>query len=217
MTEAAKQEGAAQLEARADRAAAAGDAPEARRLLERVTALEPGRGEPWLKLMAMCRMQGDLPAALAAVSGALRLEPLGFLPLLLQASLLDQAGRGEEAGEVYGYALAQMPDEVPALMEIKRAQIENETLRGLYLDIGALADCGPDDPRLPALADRVAAFIEAAAAQAEGVDGDPPISDELIELLDEAFAESFPCAPRLFELLEERGWVGWTNIRREGP
>lgn len=109
---------------------------------------------------------------------------------------------------------AQMPDEVPAFMAIKRAQIENEGLRALYRDIEDLADYGPDDPRLPALADRVAAFIEAAAAEAEGVEDDLPVSDELVALLDAAFLESFPCAPRLLELLEQRGWVGWTNIRR---
>ena len=115
---------------------------------------------------------------------------------------------------------AQMPDQVPALMAIKHAQIEHETLRRLYLDIGGLADCAPDDPRLPELADRVAAFIEAAVAEAEGVEtegvDDQPISDDLIDLLDQAFVESFPCAPRLFELLEERGWTGWTDIRRSG-
>jgi DNA-binding transcriptional MerR regulator len=109
---------------------------------------------------------------------------------------------------------AQMPDEVPALMAIKHAQIEHETLRQLYLDVGDLADCAPDDPRLPALADRVAAFIEAAAAEAEGIEDEHPVSDDLVELLDSAFVESFPCAPRLFGLLEERGWTGWTNIRR---
>jgi DNA-binding transcriptional MerR regulator len=109
---------------------------------------------------------------------------------------------------------AQMPDEVPALMAIKHAQIEHEALRRLYLDIGDLTDCGPDDPRLPALADRVAAFIEAAAAQAAGVEEEHPVSDDLIALLDVAFFESFPCAARLLELLEQRGWTGWTNIRR---
>ena len=114
---------------------------------------------------------------------------------------------------------AQMPDEVPALMAIKHAQIEHEALRRLYLDIGELADCGPDDPRLPAVADRVAAFIEAAAAQAAGVEEEHPVSDDLVALLDAAFLESFPCAPNLLELLEERGWTGWTNIRRidSGP
>jgi hypothetical protein len=44
---------------------------------------------------------------------------------------------------------------------------------------------------------------------------DQPISDDLIDLLDAAFVESFPCAPRLFELLEDRGWTGWTNIKRK--
>jgi len=112
---------------------------------------------------------------------------------------------------------AQMPDEVPAFMAIKRAQIEHETLRRLYLDIGDLADCVPEDPRLPTLADRVAAFIEAAAAEAVGLEEEYPISDDLIALLDAAFVESFPCAPRLLKLLEERGWTGWTNIRRMDP
>jgi DNA-binding transcriptional MerR regulator len=108
---------------------------------------------------------------------------------------------------------AQMPQAVPDLMAIKRTQIEHEALRDLYLDVGELVDCGPDDPRLPALADRVAAFIEAAAAQAEGLEDEHPVSDDLVELLDAAFLESFPCAVRLLELLEERGWTGWTNIR----
>jgi len=112
---------------------------------------------------------------------------------------------------------AQMPDEVPAFMAIKRAQIEHETLRRLYLDIGDLADCVPEDPRLPTLADRVAAFIEAATAQGAEVEDWDPISDDLIALLDAAFLESFPCAPRLLKLLEERGWTGWTNKRRMDP
>jgi len=44
---------------------------------------------------------------------------------------------------------AQIPDRVPVYMTIKHAQIENETLRRLYLDLGELADCSPDDPRRP--------------------------------------------------------------------
>jgi DNA-binding transcriptional MerR regulator len=112
---------------------------------------------------------------------------------------------------------AQMPDEVPGFMAMKHAQIEHETLRRLYQDTGDLADCAPDDPRLPMLADRVAAFIEAAAAEAEGIEDEWPISDDLVALLDAAFVEAFPCAPRLLELLEERGWTGWTDIKRKHP
>lgn len=112
---------------------------------------------------------------------------------------------------------AQMPAEVPAFMAIKHAQLDDETLRRLYLDIGELVDCTPHDPRLPALADRVTAFIEAAAAGSAGMADDHPVSEELVALLDTAFVEFFPCAPQLFRLLEERGWTGWTNIRRLEP
>lgn len=40
------------------------------------------------------------------------------------------------------------------------------------------------------------------------------VSPELVGLLDEAFVESVPAAPQLLRLLEERGWVGWTDIHR---
>jgi len=135
-----------------------------------------------------------------------RMRELGFRPRLIDIER-----------DSWILIAAQMPDEVPALMAIKHAQIEHETLRGLYLDVGDLADCAPDDPRLPSLADRVAAFIEAAATEAAGWEEDQPISDDLVALLDAAFVESFPCARRLLVLLEERGWTGWTNIRRLDP
>lgn len=109
---------------------------------------------------------------------------------------------------------AQIPEAVPGLMAIKRAQVEHEGLRGLYFDLGELIDCSADDARLPALADRVAAFIEAAAAEAEGTPDEYPVSEDLVRLLDGAFLEFFPWAPRLLQLLEERGWTGWTDIRR---
>ncbi|MEO6958006.1 MAG: MerR family transcriptional regulator [Antricoccus sp.] len=112
---------------------------------------------------------------------------------------------------------AQVPDRTAALMTIKHAQIEDPELRRLYLNIGDLADCAPNDPRMPVLADRVVAFIEADSAQGAEVEDAQPISDDLVALLDAAFLEFFPAAPRLLELLRERGWTGWTNIRRTTP
>ena len=146
-----------------------------------------------------------LPAE--AVSYLNRMRELGFPERLIQVER-----------DSWILIAAQVPDEVPALMAIKHATIEHETLRRLYLDIGDLADCTPDDPRLPALADRVAAFIEAAAREAEGTaEEEHPLSDDLVALLDAALLEFFPGAARLLELLEERGWTGWTNIRRTDP
>lgn len=111
--EADQESQAAAREAEADRAAGRGDAASARALLEQATAADPGRDEAWLKLAAMCRAQGDLPAALAAVSGALKVDPLGFVPLLLKASLLEKMGETAAAGETYGHALAQAPATIP--------------------------------------------------------------------------------------------------------
>ncbi len=104
---------ATRLEAEADAHAARGDLAGARRSLERAAAAGSDRVELWLKLAGLCRGSGDLPAALNAVAGALRIEPLGFLPLLLKASLLEQQGLTAEAGEIYGYALAQLPSAPP--------------------------------------------------------------------------------------------------------
>jgi hypothetical protein len=38
--------------------------------------------------------------------------------------------------------------------------------------------------------------------------------DDLAELLDEVFLDQVPVARRLMELLEERGWRGWTKFER---
>jgi aspartyl/asparaginyl beta-hydroxylase (cupin superfamily) len=137
MTDLRTPDSAATLEAEADRAAARGDRGGARRLLGQVTAAAPDRIEPWLKLAATCRAEGDLAASLEAISGALRIQPLGFVPLLFKASLLEAAGRMDEAGEAYGYALAQQPAEVPPHLAaaIERARQVN----GAYVERAAAA------------------------------------------------------------------------------
>jgi hypothetical protein len=133
---------AERLEAEADRAAARGDVAAALRLLEEVTSLDPERIEPWLKLSAMRRSAGDLLGALAAVSGALKVDPLAFLPLLVKANLLERAGRAAEAAEIYGYALAQKPDEVPAHLEAMLAHAEESHRAHVEREAARLAEAG---------------------------------------------------------------------------
>lgn len=133
-------QGAAALEAEADRAAARGDVAAARALLEQATAAAPDRGEPWLKLAAMCRAGGAPEAALEAVSGALRVDPLGLVPLLLKANLLEALGRRAEAGETYGYALAQAPDTAPAHLEAMLAHARQVNDAWLAETAGRLAE-----------------------------------------------------------------------------
>jgi tetratricopeptide (TPR) repeat protein len=94
-------------EAEADAAARAGRIADARRLLEVAAQDTPGRLETWLKLSAMCRGTGDLPAAMAAVTRALGLAPLDISALLMRAMLLEKMDDEAAAGEAYGHALAQ--------------------------------------------------------------------------------------------------------------
>jgi hypothetical protein len=148
----------AALEAEADRAAARGDRAGARALLEQVTAASPGTAEPWMKLAAMCRATGDLPAALEAVSGALRIDPLGFMPLLLKASLLDATGRSDEAGETYGYALAQRPDWLPEHLRPALARAEERHRQHVAVTLARLEAATDLGALSPAEAKRIARF-----------------------------------------------------------
>ena len=36
-------------------------------------------------------------------------------------------------------------------------------------------------------------------------------------LLDEVFINAVPAARRLLTLIEQRGWTGWTKVKRIGP
>lgn len=113
---------------------------------------------------------------------------------------------------------AQLPESMPVYMAAKRGQLEDPTLLALYRDIGAAVFAWDrDDPRLPALADRLVASIEAVYDDDVDAYAQNPMSDELVELLDATFLEATPIAARLLELMEERGWRGWTRLERIPP
>jgi len=113
---------------------------------------------------------------------------------------------------------AQIPEQMPTLMALKRAQIEDPAVMALYANLVAAADWAVDDPQLVDLADRLVAMIEADAGQWSDDQGtDFGIDSDLAALLDEVFLTTVPYAPRLLRLLEERGWRGWTNLERIDP
>ena len=64
-----------------------------------------------------------------------------------------------------------------------------------------------------AVSDRLVGLLDAADAE-EWEGHEEEMTDELAELLDSVFLDSVPVAPRLLELLEERGWRGWTKLER---
>jgi hypothetical protein len=124
----------------ADAAAAAGDIAQARRLLTQAAADAPDRMDVWMKLAAMCRAAGDVRAALRAVHGALAVQPLDFMALLLKASLQERLG-DPLAGQTYSHALAQRPEgEPPAFLTATVAHAEHHAAAYLANREALLAD-----------------------------------------------------------------------------
>jgi DNA-binding transcriptional MerR regulator len=112
---------------------------------------------------------------------------------------------------------AQIPEQMPALMALKTAQLETPAVTALYRDLVEVTEWEPDDPRLPAFADRLVSLIEESSAPWEDhhrTTVEFALDDALVRLLDEVFVNAVPVAPRLLTLLEERGWRGWTNLQR---
>ena len=96
-------------------------------------------------------------------------------------------------------------------MALKREQIEDPEVDRSLPAVREAIDWQPDDPRLPELADRLAASISTADDWGQ-YDADDGMEVGLVELLDSFFVDAVPVARRLMQLLEERGWSGWTQL-----
>lgn len=83
---------------------------DARSILEAAIAQKRDDESLWLNLAGTCRALNDVPAAFAAIEGALTIRPRSFPALLMKASLLERQGELTQAGVGYGLALAQAPD-----------------------------------------------------------------------------------------------------------
>lgn len=156
-------------------------------------------------------------AALAAGDRlALPPEAVDYLDRLRELDLPERAIEMER--DAWILVAAQIPHQMPALMALKRSQIEDPAVTAMYVDLVQAVDWDPDDPRLPAVADRLVAMYEEHAEHGnEDQVADFALDDELVALIDEVFVSAVPCARRLLRLLEERGWRGWTQLERIGP
>ena len=144
---------------------------------------------------------------------ALPPEAIEYLDRLRELDVPERAIEMER--DAWILVAAQIPDQMPALMALKRAQIEDPAVTAMYLDLVAAADWDADDPRLPAFADRlVGLFEEDAENWTDEQLAEFTLDDELAALLDEVFVKSVPIARRLLCLLQERGWTGWTKLER---
>ncbi|WP_460828695.1 helix-turn-helix domain-containing protein [Nocardioides hungaricus] len=109
---------------------------------------------------------------------------------------------------------ARLPERMPFYMQLKQQQIADPGVQELYRDLAQVIGWAADDPRLVGVVDRLVTQFEAVP---DSVWSQDPLPDELAALLDGVFLDSVPAAGRMLELLEERGWTGWTSIRRSSP
>jgi DNA-binding transcriptional MerR regulator len=151
----------------------------------------------------------------AGDSLALPPEAVAFVARLRELGISERIVEGER--DAWILVAAQLPESMPIYMRLKSKELEHPSVVELYRDLDDVVDWGSDDPRLPALADRLVEQLEAADQEDwEAYAGDE-ITDDIADLLDAMFVQNVPIAPRLLELIEQRGWTGWTKLKRIDP
>jgi hypothetical protein len=145
----------------------------------------------------------------AGDSLALPATAVEYLNQLRELGMPERMVDGER--DAWILLAAHSPEKMDRWIALKREQLEDPDVVELYRRFCEMIDWQPDDPRLPELAD----WLAAAFAKTEGweeYDSDDRLAGGSVELLDSMFVEMVPAAGRLMELLEERGWSGWTEL-----
>lgn len=144
---------------------------------------------------------------------ALPAEVVEYLDRLRGIGVSEEGVRLE--GDAWMILAAQLPDQVPLWIAQKQRDLDIPEFREMYLLLQDAAHWGVDDPRLPGVADRLAEIFEQMeGAWAEVDTGTGTMNRRLAQLLDRQVVVSFPSLARVGELLEERGYTGWTDMSR---
>ena len=110
---------------------------------------------------------------------------------------------------------AQLPDKIPALMADKVALLSDPDVVRMYQLFALVAEGGGSEDVLHEAADLLDRLFAQAEASGE-LEGQDDVTPDaaFVELMD-SFAEgAHPAIGRLRELLAERGWTGWTRVKR---
>lgn len=149
----------------------------------------------------------------AGDSLALPPEVTEYLDRLRALGVDERIVRAERDGWIP--LVAHSPQQVPAWLARKREQLADPRFTDFYLGLSRALNRADDDPRLVDLADELADRLTRIADEQGGdyVD-DTDLPPPLVRLMDDLAFRTVPPARRLIELLEERGWRGWTKLER---
>ena len=145
----------------------------------------------------------------AGDSLALPADAVAYLDQLRAIGMPDRMVEGER--DAWILIAAHSPEQMESWIAIKREQLEDPEVVETYRRFCEMIDWQPDDPRLPELADWLAEVFSRAPQWDES---EADLAGSSVELLDSMFVELVPAAGRLMELLEERGWTGWTKLEQ---
>jgi len=145
----------------------------------------------------------------AGDSLALPADAVAYLDQLRELGMPERMVEGER--DAWILIAAHSPERMQRWIALKREQLEDPEVIELYRRFCEMIDWQPDDPRLPELADWLAGVFSRAEGWEE-YDSEDQLPGGSVELLDSMFLEMVPAARRLMELLEQRGWTGWTQL-----
>ncbi|GAA4610565.1 MerR family transcriptional regulator [Actinoallomurus liliacearum] len=150
----------------------------------------------------------------AGDSLALPPEVVFYLDRLREIGVSERMVEAERDGWIL--VAARWPERVREFMPGKLAQLDDPRLVRLYEVLSELveSDEGDDDPRLREAADLMAGMAEQAYTSGEINFGEMAYDDLSFDLLDALAVESDPRAQRMLDLMRERGWAGWTRLKR---
>lgn len=111
---------------------------------------------------------------------------------------------------------ARYPERIPAYMADKVTQLEDPRVVRFYRLIAEVLESATDQHERLAgeMADLLAELFDEAAANGLLDQQDLTMDDDVFVNLLDSMADAHPAIQRLRELLEERGWTGWTRVER---
>jgi DNA-binding transcriptional MerR regulator len=111
---------------------------------------------------------------------------------------------------------ARYPAQIPAFMADKVARLQDPRTVRFYRLIGRMVEGADDEQEQLAgeMADLLVELFEEAAQSGELDQQDLNLDDTAFVKLLDSMADGHPTIARLRELLDERGWAGWTRVER---
>jgi len=107
---------------------------------------------------------------------------------------------------------ALSPDMIDTFIGEKDEQLDDPDVVRLYLLLGGALDWSVDDERVVELVDLLEQLMLRSVEAGVDTEWADDLDDSFVDLLDTTVLQTSPVAERIFALLEERGWKGWTRL-----